>query len=473
MRWTRTATAVRDDAGWRRLAEALGEPDEVAVVERLDRADPAEIWLALAVLGRGLPEPDAVARTVRAVRAEGIQAAIARVPARREPVEIVVGAVLVDAHHTARTDLATGIQRVARETVRRWDRDQDVVVVGWTSSSVDLRRLAPTERRRALFGGPAASPPPREVAIVPWRCTYLLPELVTEAERTSRLAALARWSGNRTGVIGFDCVPISSAETVALGMSSAFSANLGAVRYFDAVATISQAAGHEYRGWRAMLAGSGAAGPAIHPVVLPVETVEPGPQAMEAARLRYCLPGSPLVLVVGSHEPRKNHLTVLHAAELLWREGLQFSLLFVGGNSWHAEEFVQSTAELRAAGRSLELVSAVDDEALWSLYRLSRGVLFPSLNEGFGLPVAEALASGTPVVTSAFGSMAEIAEGGGALLVDPRDDASVTDALRTVLTDDAEVARLREEAADRPARTWDEYASEVWAALTGTAPSGR
>jgi glycosyltransferase involved in cell wall biosynthesis len=174
-----------------------------------------------------------------------------------------------------------------------------------------------------------------------------------------------------------------------------------------------------------------------------------------------------MVLCVGTHEPRKNHLAVLHAAEVLWRRGLRFSLTFVGGHSWNSQRFDEGLAQLRAAGRPVDNLSGVSDDELWAAYRVSHCVVFPSLNEGFGLPVAEALACGTPVVTSAFGSMAEIAAGGGAVLVDPRDDASLVDGLQRVLTDREEYAALRAAAAARPSRTWDQYAEETWALLTG------
>ena len=80
-------------------------------------------------------------------------------------------------------------------------------------------------------------------------------------------------------------------------------------------------------------------------------------------------------------------------------------------------------------------VRALSDDLLWAAYRLAHCVVFPSLNEGFGLPVAESLACGTPVVTSGFGSMREIARHGGAILVDPRDDHDIAAGLRLMLTD--------------------------------------
>jgi glycosyltransferase involved in cell wall biosynthesis len=179
----------------------------------------------------------------------------------------------------------------------------------------------------------------------------------------------------------------------------------------------------------------------------------------------------PMVLVVGSHEPRKNHRAVLHAAELLWREGLNFSLLFVGGNSWNSERFTRALHDLQAAGRPVHAVRALTDDLLRAAYTIAYCTLFPSFNEGFGLPVAESIASGTPVITSNFGSMREIAEPGGALLVDPRDDHDIARALRKLLTDDALRASLARETRARPERTWEDYAEQSWDYLVhGTPP---
>ena len=184
-----------------------------------------------------------------------------------------------------------------------------------------------------------------------------------------------------------------------------------------------------------MLAGTGLPGPEVCAVPLPVEAEPAGEQARRDAHDELTVAGLPMVLVVGSHEPRKNHLAVLHAMELLWRDGLSFSVVFVGGNAWRSERFTARLAELQAAGRPVESRSGLSDALLWGAYAAAHLVLFPSLNEGFGLPVAEALASGTPVVTSGYGSMREIAEAGGALFVDPRDDADIAAKVRRLLLD--------------------------------------
>jgi glycosyltransferase involved in cell wall biosynthesis len=459
----------------RAVEDALASDDAIA--------DGSRMWLALAVLTGRLPLDDDVAAALRRLRLDGPGSALGPPlsgptsllrcddgrPAR---VEVVVGAVVVDMHHTSETELATGIQRVARETARRWHRDHDIELFGWTDDYTALRRLDPRSARRALGEHPpeaASHHRNRERAladvVVPWRGTYTIIELATEEPRTRRMQAMTRWSGNRTGVVGHDCVPLFSSETAGESMGGAFAGLLAGVRHMDRVATVSEASAVEYRGWRAMLGGSGWSGPQIRAVPLPVTALEPSAEAVDRARSRFCVGSLPLVLTVGSHEPRKNHLAVLHAAELLWRRGVEFSLLFVGGNAWHSERFRQTLDGLRDAGRPVESVSGLDDETLWAAYELAHVVLFPSLSEGFGLPVAEALASGTPVITAGYGSMAETAAHGGAVLVDPRNDSDIADALARVLADPALHAELVAQARRRPRRTWDDYAEELWHTL--------
>jgi glycosyltransferase involved in cell wall biosynthesis len=441
----------------------------------LNKADQAQMWLALAVISGELPSQPAVLRAVRIARLDGPLVALAellsvptfppKVPGRAWPtVRVITRRVMVDVHDTARTEVATGIQRVARQTVRRWDRDHQVVLIGWSDDDKSLRELSTVEKTR-LLGRPPSEPaprPPDAEVIVPWQCTYLLPELIAEPNRNRRLQSLLHFSGNVGASIGFDLVPLTSAETTADGMGEGFSTGLAAATHMQRIATISDAAAIEYRGWRHMLTGTGYDGPHIRAVRLATEAAEPSAEGARHARSELTIPGLPMVLCVGSHEPRKNHLAVLHAAELLWRERIEFSLLFVGGNAWRDERFLERVAELQAAGRPLISVRALPDDQLWGAYRLAHCVIFPSLNEGFGLPIAESLASGTPVITSRFGSMHEIAAQGGAILVDPRDDHDIAEALRRILTTTGLRERLAEQARALPVRTWDQYAADAW-----------
>ena len=453
-----------------------------AVERALQDGGPHEAWLALAVLTARLPMPAQVAELVRESRLDGplrsLGAAFCRAaPADGTPwpqVEVVSGQVLVDVHDTSRNPVPTGIQRVARQATSRWQQDHEIVLIGWTTGFTAYRRLNAAERDAVLLGHrplPEDPSPGARDVLVPWKCIHLVPELPAELEQAPRYQTVASYSRSRSGLIGFDCVPIMAAETTVPGMSSFFAGYLAAAAKVNRIATISEAAAIEYRGWRAMLVGAGQAGPDIRCVPLPVQATVPGAAALAQARDLLAIGSLPVVLSVGSHEPRKNHLALLHAAEVLWRQGLAFSLVFVGGNSWNSAEFEAQVKSLQAANRPVQTVRALPDELLWAAYRLAYCTVFASLHEGFGLPVAESLASGTPVITSNFGSMADIASQGGALLVNPRDDDSLTDALRQLLTDRPLRDRLAAQAATIPTRSWDQYAAEVWAYLVdGQAP---
>ncbi|WP_024287605.1 glycosyltransferase [Cellulomonas sp. KRMCY2] len=441
----------------------------------VDVRDRSQVWLTLAVLTGRFPDRTTVVEVSRWSEFDDgstLWRSVARFTTDESAawdLRVATDEVLVDVAHTASTILTTGIQRVARWTTRRWLRDRLCTPVSWSQGFQSLRELTDVERQRIEEGTAEedVAARPEATVVVPWRATYVLPELAAEPERSARLLALAELTDNRTGVIGFDCVPITSAETTQLGFAGVFAGNLAAVRSFDRIATISQAACTEYSGWRDMLSAIGLPGPRIEAVQLPVEVAAPTDEDLRAAQARFMVGRLPLVLVVGSHEPRKNHLAVLHAAELLWRDGLQFSLSFVGGNSWGGEAFTRRLADLQRMGRPVDSESRLSDGRLWAAYRLARFTVFPSLNEGFGLPVAESLAAGTPAITSDFGSMLEIATEGGALTVDPHDDHAIAEAMRRLLTDDTLHAQLTRDAADRPVRTWDDYAADAWDFLTG------
>lgn len=437
-----------------------------------------EVWLTLSVLTGALPVRDDVIDAVRLVRLDGPRALVASLVAQRAngfafdrlrmpTVAVVSRATVVDVHHTARTGLATGIQRVVRKSIAEWVKQHELVLVGWDNAQRTLRILDPDLRTNALYGTiPKATADSTADIVVPWRSRYILPELAVEDERTARIATLAEFSGNDTATIGYDCVPLTTAETAHTGIAAAFSRTLVAVSHMQKVATISDAAAVEYGGWRSMLAGVGRPGPNIRSILLPSEAGALDAAALARAGEKLLTDELPLVVCVGSHEPRKNHLAVLHAAETLWREGHAFSLVFIGGNAWSSEEFQFRQEQLQDLGRPVVSHSAITDELLWGAYRLARFTVFPSLNEGFGLPVAESLAAGTPVVTASYGSMREIASQGGAVLVDSRDDASITDAMRRLLTDDELLDALAAEAAVRDNSSWAEYAAALWQYFT-------
>ena len=267
-------------------------------------------------------------------------------------------------------------------------------------------------------------------------------------------------------LIGYDLIPMVAADTVTDGMAANFARYLSIVKHADRVSAISRRppkASVLLDQWRK---SEGLPQPEVVAHPLPSEAPSFASETIVEARRVLGVGVGPVILVVGSHEPRKNHLAILEAAERLWVGGATFDLLFLGGSGWKGEEFDQVVDSLVTRRRRIIVRRRCSEDELWAAYSFARFTVFPSLLEGFGLPVVESLAAGTPVITSYHGSMAEIAEdGGGCLVVDPRDVDALEAEMERLLTDDQLLERLRVDAAARPRRTWREYADGVWSFL--------
>lgn len=383
------------------------------------------------------------------------------------PMTVVTDGTLVDVDHSARNDTHTGIHRVVREITPRWRDRYGATAVAWINQYSVFRDLSAREEARIFdYGGPLPPgpeddlPPDPASLVVPWRSTVVLVD-VPNTRANEQLAALARFSGNRLALIGYDMIPITSADTRPFSDSVAFGQYLSVVKHAHRVAAISGSAAMEFTGFADAVRAQGRPGPEVGIVPLVTEPPADAPAPLVRSTTR------PVVVCSGSREPHKNQRAVLHAAERLWREGLDFEVRLVGGPGWNEDVLRPAIDHLRAAGRPLTELGRVSDAELTAQLRAADLVAFVSLHEGFGLPVAEALACGTPVVTSNIGSQLEIARDGGCVTVDPRDDDAVTGALRTLLTRPEELERLRAEITHRPTRTWAQYADEVWAYLVG------
>ncbi len=160
---------------------------------------------------------------------------------------------------------------------------------------------------------------------------------------------------------------------------------------------------------------------------------------------------SPYVLAVASLEPRKNFSRLIEAWEMV-PDALcaTHKLVVVVSAEWLQGETRRKLARMRRSG-SVVLLQKLPVTELAALYRRARVLLFPSLAEGFGLPVAEAMACGAPVVTSNRSSMPEVA-GNAAVLVDPEDASDIADAVGRVLGDESLRRDLRERGFESAAR---------------------
>lgn len=168
----------------------------------------------------------------------------------------------------------------------------------------------------------------------------------------------------------------------------------------------------------------------------------------------------PYVLVVGTLEPRKNQSVVLDAMERLWDQGTELDLVLVGKEGWLVDKLVQRLRRHPRLGSELHWLGGVDDRQLAWLYDNAFVTVAPSVYEGLGVPVLEALGHGCATIASTGGAQPEAA-GNAAELFDPTDVATLTALLRRHLEDPEHHEHQRAVAAASPTPTWAATSREI------------
>ena len=159
----------------------------------------------------------------------------------------------------------------------------------------------------------------------------------------------------------------------------------------------------------------------------------PDPEAVERVRERYRLNG-PFALYAGNIKPHKNLERLIDAFDLVRRGGYERLELLIIGDQISKFPRLRRAVDRHKLHKHVRFLGFVADDTLAALYRLATVFVFPSLYEGFGLPPLEAMASGTPVVTSNRSSLPEVV-GDAAVLVDPYSASSIADGIQQVLSD--------------------------------------
>ena len=179
-------------------------------------------------------------------------------------------------------------------------------------------------------------------------------------------------------------------------------------------------------------------------------------------RAKFKLP-SQYFISVGTLQPRKNISTVIAAHRSLPdAERKHTPLVIVGRAGWKCEEEIKQI-EADAQTGAIIWLQQVSDAALLPILKAARALLFPSLAEGFGLPVLEAFAAQVPVITSTTTSLPEVA-GDAALAVEPTDVSALREAMRQILDEQALSVALRRQGLARAQQfTWESCAEATLA----------
>lgn len=169
---------------------------------------------------------------------------------------------------------------------------------------------------------------------------------------------------------------------------------------------------------------------------------------------------SPYILSVGTVQPRKNYGLLIKALAQLRSKGYDLSLVIAGGKGW-LEDPIYQTLHDEQMENYVHFIGFADEEHLPALYSGACCLAFPSLYEGFGLPVLEAMACGTPVITSNVSSLPEVA-GDAALLVNPYNLDELVHALQRLIDDNDLRQQLIERGLERVKQfTWVKAARQL------------
>jgi len=375
---------------------------------------------------------------------------------------------LLDATHTSHTRAQTGIQRVVRSLFRELEQRGRAAPICFDPHQHAWRGLTAAElatlrdhgggggsrgakwtltqklagRARRLLGRRGELPPASGLVV---------PELFSPKIAAELPALLAHVRGPRVAIF-HDAIGLKFPELTPPATVARLPGYLVELAQFDGVAAVSEDSAASLRDfWR------WAAIARTPPVCAIPNGVDPIP-----ASVPHDAGGVPRVLCVSTIEGRKNHLALLEAAETLWHEGRHFELELIGlARADTAAPALARITELKARGRPLTHHGSVSDEKLHAAYARSTFTVYPSLIEGFGLPVLESLQHGRPCICSGRGALGEAARGGGVLMLDLPDGAQLTDAMRRLLTDASLANALATQARARKFRSWSDYANEL------------
>ena len=385
---------------------------------------------------------------------------------------------LLDLTHTSHTRARTGIQRVARSLHHHLSTQavpitRDPFLGAWRKlESWELASLASSqggEKRKAQW--PASAKWRGRVRRVIGRTKHsalagefdglIEPELFGPPVARDFGKLFAHVTGPRIALF-MDAIPLRFPELTPPGTVARFPGYLRELLMFDGVAAISEESRDSLLGYWRWLGISQP--PPVVALPLGVDLASVGGTTSVAAPSRVTETGSapPKVLCVGTLEGRKNHLQLLEACELLWSRQARFRLHVIG--HVNAETGGAALSRLRAlqvAGRPIEYDGPGTDDHIVDSYAGCAFTIYPSVAEGFGLPVIESLARGKPCICSAHGALGEISRGGGCVALEKLDAAHLAAAISSLLDSPTTLSNLAEVARSRRFKSWADYSREL------------
>ncbi len=375
-----------------------------------------------------------------------------------------IGYVYYWVNDTLNFDKQTGIQRVSRGLacalieagIRliavKWDEDQKKLA---RASYADLQFFS-------CWNGPDPSLwhdwiEPVAAGVTNWFFTAELPLSINQVERSELLHTL-RGLGMQCAAIFYDLIPCKIKSLFTEIFVQNFKAFITSLADYDLVLPISLYSHKDLIEY--LLAKQ----PHIQLLQQKIQTVTLPSAFSSFPRVTSYIPATQQtlsILCVCTVEPHKNHETLLKAFKQMCKSSkLDIRLIIVGNPS----TFTITSERIRrlvAEDKHVVWESSVDDKQLRAHYIACDFTVYPSIEEGFGLPIVESLWHAKPCICAEFGVMGELAREGGCLTVDVRDVKKLANSLLQMASDSTLRAKLTSEAVGRTFKSWNEYGQEV------------
>ncbi len=384
--------------------------------------------------------------------------------------------ILLDVTHTSHTTSQSGIQQVTRNLFAALSETEQVQAIIYDPYA---KRFRPTDRNEEanLTLSPNSKPNSakrgaswsqgqklrgllqRYLTTTPKFSTHLVsaiivPEIIPPKTPIEAYLNLRTQTNAPLTAVFHDAIALKFPELTPDKTVQYFPHYLEKLRQFDKIAAVSQSSQTDLLEYWSNQGKS----PLPETKAIPLGT-HPAPSSPSSS-LSPSL--SPMILFVGSIEGRKNHLAALEALEQLWSEGLEFSLELVGGSVPETgQPAIDLLEQLVQKGRPITAHGPSSDAQVNDCYHRCAFTLYPSLWEGYGMPVIESLQRGKPSVCSDRGGLAETIIDGGCLIPQTLDSIGIANSVKTLIEKPQELSQLTKVTKNISFKSWQQYAHDI------------
>lgn len=373
---------------------------------------------------------------------------------------------IVDVTNSTRDPANSGVIRVTRCLCRELQRYADLIFVVWDQKA--NCHVLPTRKefqQLSQFNGPLLtderrlSPDEHKVTLDDFLSTYekksmwlLFSETINETY-ASKIRHYAKEHGIHLAATFYDALPVIHPELCKdITIRNNHRDYMRGLAECDVVVPISNFSSQCLKDfWK----DNNIQGGFVFPNVLPGEF---GCYSRNQ-KIQNPSSGEVQILCVSTLEPRKNHLKLVQACLIMQEKhpDLNWSLTLVGNRYVGAYEIADTIQSISAKNPRIKWLGIVDDATLHRLYEEASFTVYPSMIEGFGMPIMESLWHGRPCICYREGVMAELAAEGGCLTTDVMNEKALYEIIYRLATDKELLLKLSQEAVTRNIKTWDDY----------------